>query len=391
MSRATTVQKRKICLFSGKRGGFGAYFPLAKLIDSDPSLELQWLLGDMHASKEFGATANEVKKFFPRSKITLIDMGTGGDDSSLSRARNLGVCEQKAASALKKMKPDIVMVHADRGEHLMVGFAALNLGIPVFHTQGGEISGNIDDVQRHVIAKLAHFHFPETTVAAGRLRRLGEEAWRIKPVGSLYIDRIVKQMYADTSLVKPKYGLRPSEDFFIVIYHPDTYLTSAGNYRAARNIFAAVKSFGGRSLVIYPCSDPGYDGVLSAISEISDDPQFLVRKNIDNLDFLGLLAGAGALVGNSSCAFVEAPYLHLGAVNVGRRQEGRDREENIVDSDGKTKSIIGALKYVLEDKSFAGKLRKCGYRLGDGRAAEKIVAVLKKISLDEKLLRKKLI
>src|SRR3989344_3287496 len=240
-------KRRKICLFSGKRGGFGAYLSLMRLIDKDPKLELQILLSDMHASKEFGETVNEAKRFFPRSKIKLIEMGAGRGDTPVVRAENLGRCLERVAGTLEKLKPDIVMVHADRGEHLMVAFAALNLGIPIGHTQGGEISGNIDDIQRHAITKLAHLHFPETAKAAARIRKLGEERWRIHVVGSTYIDRIAKKMYTETRRAKKKYGLSRTENYFLVIFHPNTYLTKGENYQAMKNALQAVKSFGSRS------------------------------------------------------------------------------------------------------------------------------------------------
>ena len=202
------------------------------------------------------------------------------------RAENLGECLKISAQILEKNRPDIVLVHADRGEHLMVAYAALNLGIPIAHTQGGEVSGNIDDIQRHAISKLAHLHFPETEVSGTRLIALGEENWRINVVGSVYIDRIVKKMYPDLAGTRKKYGLGLDENYFIVIFHPDTYETKEWNYLAMHNLLAATKAFGKKIFVLYPCSDPGYEGVLRSIDDVKDDSQFLVYKNIENLDFL---------------------------------------------------------------------------------------------------------
>src|SRR3989344_1288539 len=236
------TKKRKICAFSGKRGGFGAYVPLMRLIEDDPELDQQKLLGDMHASKEFGNTVEEAKKFFPKSQLEIIEMGAGRGDTPLIRAENLGTALNKAAGILERIRPDIVLVHGDRGEHLMVAFAALNLGIPVAHTQGGEMSGNIDDIQRHAISKLAHLHFPETKTAAKRIEKLGEEKWRIHIVGSVYIDRIAKKMYTSNAEARKKYGLSPAEKYFLVICHPDTYEKSDSNYRMAKELLAAVRS-----------------------------------------------------------------------------------------------------------------------------------------------------
>lgn len=381
---------RKICVFSGKRGGFGAYVPLMRIIENDPDLELQVLLGDMHASKEFGRTVDEAKKFFPQAKIELIEMGAGRGDSRIIRAENLGVCMEKTAGILERLKPDIVLVHADRGEHLMVAFAALNLGIPIAHTQGGDVSGNIDEIQRHAITKLAHLHFSENEKSAERIIKMGEEPWRVHNVGSTYIDRIAQKMYSPIKETREKYGLEEKEDFYIIIFHPDTYLSQEENYQQAKIVFQAVEKTNQRTFVLYPCSDPGYEGVIKAIEDIKESPNFMVYKNIENLDFLSLMSQAKAIIGNSSSALVEAPYFHLPAINIGRRQEGREREENVIDALPEEKDIVEKIKFIETDKVFREKLEKCGYRLGNGQAGEKIVEVLKKIKIDEKLLKKKM-
>lgn len=381
-------KKKKICVFSGKRGGFGAYVPLMRLIEKDKDLELQILLGDMHTSKEFGSTINEVKKMFPGSTIKSIDIGTGMSDSSLARAENLGLCLTKSAQALFELDPDIVMVHGDRGEHLMVAFAALNLGKIVMHTQGGEVSGNIDDVQRHAITKLSHIHFPETREAALNIKKLGEEAWRIHTVGSLYIDRIIKRMYTPEKEVRKKYGLNPNEDYYIVIFHPDTFESRELNYRAMKNLLGVLGETGLRSIVIYPCSDPGYQEIIKAISEVENNSAFLVYKNIENLDFLGLMEGAKALIGNSSSALKEAPYFKLAALNIGKRQDGRERESNVHTVGISIEDIKNGLDFILYDKGFRSGLKNCGYILGDGHVSERILKIIKTVDSDSKILRK---
>lgn len=384
-----SIKKRKICVFSGKRGGFGAYLSLMSLIEKDPDLELQILLGDMHVSAEFGKTVDEARKFFPNATIEIVKMGSGRGDTSLIRAENLGVAMTKSAQILEKIKPDIVLVHGDRGEHLMVAFAALNLGIPITHTQGGEISGNIDDVQRHAITKIAHIHFPETEKAAQRIRLLGEEDWRIHVVGSTYIDRIAKKMYPSFAEIRKKYDLSNNEDYFITLFHPDTFETRETNYLAMKSILESVEATDVRSFVVYPCSDPGYEGVIKAIEEKRDSKNFMIYKNIENLDFLSLMSGAKLIIGNSSGALNEAPYFYLPAINIGKRQLGRDREENIIDCEPNTISISEAIKFALSN-NFKSKISKCGYRLGDGCAGEKIISILKSVKINEMLLRKKL-
>src|SRR5262249_7284910 len=153
--------------------------------------------------------------------------------------------------------------------------------------------------QRHAISKLAHVHFPETEEAAERLRRMGEDPWRIHVVGSTYVDRIVNGMYAPADAARAAVGLGPGERFLLVLVHPETYLDRDENRALARAVLASARETGLRSVVTYPCSDPGYEGVLEAISELDRDA-FVVRKNVDNDVYLGLMSGAEAIVGNSS-------------------------------------------------------------------------------------------
>lgn len=376
-------------MFSGKRGGFGAYLPLMQLIEKDIDLELQIILGDMHTSDEFGETAQEVKIYFPGALIKSIIMGTGRGDSCRVRVENLGLFLQQVGAALEELKPDILMVHGDRAEHLVMATATVHFNIVVAHTQGGETSGNVDDTLRHAITKLAHIHFPETEKSALKIAALGEESWRIHAVGSLYIDRIFKKMYTLPEEVKTKYGLSAGDDYAIVMYHSDTYETAEANYLAMQWLLSAVGLLSVRSVIVYPCSDPGYKAVIRAILEIKDNhpQQYLVYKNIDNLDFLGLMAGAKAMIGNSSSAFVEAPYFKLPAVNIGNRQRGRDREENVIDCRTNFTDINAAIGKALSS-DFASSISNCGYRLGFGNASEKILEIIKSVNIDERLLRK---
>lgn len=357
-------------------------------LELDDGFELMILLGDMHASAEFGRTADEAVRNFPGATIELIDMGAGRGDSPLIRLENLAVCLAEAARILDRHRPDVVVVHGDRGEHLMVAFAAVNLGIAVAHTQGGDRSGNVDELQRHAITKLAHVHFPESKASAERIVLMGEDPWRVHDVGSTYVDRIVAGEYIATADGRSRLGLEADEDYLLVVVHPETFLDGDENRRQAEAVLDAARRTRLRSIVTYPCSDPGYEGILQALDARAADPSFIVRPNIDNDVYLGLLAGARLLLGNSSAALVEAPYLRLPAVNVGERQRGRDRDANVIDSPAEPSALDRAIARASEPAFRAALAR--GSRLGDGRASERIMDVLRNLVLDERLFRKQI-
>jgi GDP/UDP-N,N'-diacetylbacillosamine 2-epimerase (hydrolysing) len=376
---------RKICAFSGKRGGFGAYVPLMRRIEDDPDLELLILLGDQHGSDEFGRTVEEARAAFPHAELELVETGTGRGDSEFVRAENLAACLAGAARVLERRAPEVVVVHGDRGEHLMVAFAALQLGIAVSHTQGGDRSGNVDEIQRHAISKLAHLHFPETVAAAERLRRMGEDDWRIHVVGSTYVDRIVAGMYTPPDDARRAVGLEPDERFLLVLVHPETYRSREENRALAEAVLEGARGSGLRSVVTYPAADPGYEAVLEALGARAGDAAFVIRPNVENDVYLGLMAGAEALIGNSSAALVEAPYFRLPAVNVGDRQRGRERDPNVLEAEPDAAAITAAIS-----RARSSAVPTFEPRLGDGRAAERIVEVLKATERGARLLQKQL-
>jgi GDP/UDP-N,N'-diacetylbacillosamine 2-epimerase (hydrolysing) len=378
--------KRKICVISGKRGGFGALIRTMQLIEKDPDLELQLILTDMHLSREFGYTIKEVDGWF--SVAEKVDIKQK-NDTSVSRTGAMGLCMHKMAHAFNSLKPDILLIIGDRGEVFASAIAAANLNIPIAHIQGGDVSGNVDEVFRHAITKLSHIHFPATEDSARRIRKMGEEKWRIHVVGDVHVDLIKAKMYTPAKIVRARYRLSDNEDFMMVLYHPVT-TEPENSYKDMKNVLKAVMRFNIKVILTYPCSDQGYQGIIDAINEVSHSEQFHIYKNIEAPDFLGLLSCTKVLIGNSSSGLIEAPYFKLPVVNVGKRQLGRLREENVIDVEPKTDSIYRAINMAFNDNKFHEKLKHCGHVFGNGKCAEKIVGILKNIEINKKLIEKRM-
>jgi len=378
---------RKLCVLTGKRGGFGAMLPFFAAAERDASVELSVIATDMHLSAKFGNTLDEVRKWVKQVVPVPIDQE---DATPVGRARALGRALTGIADALQSLRPDIFVVLGDRGETLSAVSAAVHLGIPVAHIQGGDVSGNVDEVMRHAITKMAHIHFPCNAEAAQRIRRMGEEDWRIHLVGDPHIDRIVSGEYTAAAEVRKRYAIGADERFLLVLFHPETlgdYRTSGPSMRA---ILQEVTALGLRALVVYPCSDQGYQGIVDVIEEHRSHPKVAVHRNIEAPDFWGLQAEASAMVGNSSAGLIEAPYFHLPVVNVGRRQEGRLRWANVIDTPAEAKSLRAALARALEP-SFRQSLKKAGERpFGEGKACASMLAVLKSVALGDKLFDKRM-
>ncbi len=371
---------------NGKRGGFNALLPTMYAIDKDPSLELQVVLTDMHLSATFGKTATYARKFISVSK-TIPFHQTGG--SPRERTEALGRGFVGMAKGLSELKPDIVLLIGDRSETFLSGFAALQLKIPVAHIQGGEVSGNIDGIQRHALTKIAHIHFTETEDAKRRVLRLGEEPWRVHCTGAPYIDFLRAKMYTPEREVRKKFGIGLKEPFLLVLQHSVTTEPEL-SYPHMREVLDAVEATGFKAIVVYPCSDQGYQGIIDAIEERRGNKKFSIHKNVPAEDFIGLESCTTALVGNSSAAIYEAPYLFTPAVNIGKRQEGREREANVIEVPVKKGAIVKAIHQAQYDKAFLARVKKPHGIYGDGQAYKRIVKVLKTIPLGPKLFEKKI-
>ena len=255
-----STTRRKICVSTGKRGGFGALLPVMGMIDHDPSLELQVIVTDMHLNETFGYTVQEVQRYVRIAERVSMDQK---GDSASDRAGALGRCISGMAAALDRLRPDIVVLLGDRSETLATAFTCVEMGIPLAHIQAGDRSGGLDDLHRAAITKLSHLHFSQTERQARRVLALGEEPWRVQVSGAPYIDRIVRRQFTDAATVKSRFDLDSDAPIFVVLrQHSDTY-EPHNAYASMRAILDAMTNVGGQAVVCYPCSDQGYAGVIN--------------------------------------------------------------------------------------------------------------------------------
>jgi UDP-N-acetylglucosamine 2-epimerase (non-hydrolysing)/GDP/UDP-N,N'-diacetylbacillosamine 2-epimerase (hydrolysing) len=105
---------------------------------------------------------------------------------------------------------------------------------------------------------------------------------------------------------------------------------------------------------------------------------------------VSLLRYAGAMVGNSSSGIIEAPFFGLPVINIGTRQQGRQRAENVLDVPHDKDAILQAIRTALTDEAFVQQARHCTNPYGDGHAGERIAQTLAEIPLDRGFLQKRL-
>jgi UDP-N-acetylglucosamine 2-epimerase (non-hydrolysing)/GDP/UDP-N,N'-diacetylbacillosamine 2-epimerase (hydrolysing) len=310
------------------------------------------------------------------------------DGTAVERVAALGTCLREIAHTLAQLEPEILVLYGDRGEVLASAIAAVNLGIPVAHIQGGDVSGNVDELMRHAVTKLAHLHFPSSDESGRRIVGLGEEPWRVHVVGDNHVDPIVAREYADAGAVEDQLDLAPGERPIVVLQHPET-TRARDNYTDMRETLKAVIERDVRTVVVYPCSDQGYDDVVRAIEERRGAPKLSIHRNIEAPYFWGLLARAAALVGNSSAGLIETPYFRIPAVNLGERQKGRQCASNVVHAEFGRANVAAALNRAL-DPAFSEIVAACEQPFGDGNAYRRIVDVLRSVETSPSLLDKRI-
>ena len=368
---------KRIAVLTGKRGGYGAMQPILSILRDSDDFELQLIVTDQHLNPDFGMTIHEVQQAF--DVAAAVDMKQR-DGSAKERAVALGNCTIGMSNALSRLNPDLLILYGDRGEVLATALVAAHLKIPIVHLQGGDVSGNIDESIRHALTKLSHLHFASTQDSAKRIIGLGEEAWRVHVVGDNHIDNIIAGNYTQENDVRAKFAIDFEDDFVIMLQHPET-VHERSSYKDAKASLDAIAASGMRAIVVYPCSDAGYEGIIQAIEEYRNYPKFSIYKNIDAKDFWGLMSIARVFIGNSSAGLIETPAFHLPAINIGDRQEGRIQGGNVVNVRPDKDEIRTLLDKIHNDSEFRSKLINAENPYGDGTAAQKITDVIRNLDM----------
>ncbi len=383
-----TDSRRKIAVVTTSRADYShLYWPLRAL--SEHSLvNLQLIVLGAHLSPEFGATLREIEKDgFPiAARIECLL----SSDSDIGMAKTIGVATLSLADHLGALRPDLLLLVADRYEMLAPASVALALRIPIAHIEGGEISeGAIDDAVRNALTKMAHVHFTSTFAARDRVISMGEEPWRVHRAGAPSLDHLKKSKLFTRDQLAEKLSLNLAIPSAVVAYHPVTLANDT--LEEANALFAALEQLPEQLLFCYPNADAGSRALIertkSFLNARDSGRAFL---NLDAVTYWSLLRQATLFLGNSSSGIMETPSFALPTVNIGIRQQGRERARNILDALANTEAILAAASKARSD-AFRQSLEGMANPYGDGTASEKIAEVLTTAPLGPKLLIKRAI
>jgi UDP-N-acetylglucosamine 2-epimerase (non-hydrolysing)/GDP/UDP-N,N'-diacetylbacillosamine 2-epimerase (hydrolysing) len=376
--------RRRIGVVTTSRADYShLYWPLRELA-GHPEIELGLFVLGAHLAPQFGNTIGEIERdSFPvQARIECLL----SSDTDTGMAKTIGVAILGLADALTAWRPDLLLLIADRYEMLAPAATALALRIPVAHIEGGEVSqGAIDDQVRNALTKLAHVHFTSTETARLRVIAMGEEAWRVHRAGAPSLDHLRRSTLLDRAELERRLDLRLTSPTIVAAWHPVTILR---NTNAEADAFlAAVKRTPGQIIFVYPNADAGGLALIERARALATRrAQTHVFVNLDAVTYWSLLGQADALIGNSSSGIMEAASFALPVVNVGMRQQGRERARNVIDAPADPFAIREALERAL-DPAFRSSLIGMTNPYGDGTAAKTIVRVLASVPLDRLLIK----
>ena len=395
-----SVNQRTIAVFTGNRAEYGLQYPVLRAIDHHPDLDYLLLVSGAHLDPNFGSTLDEIRADgFHIDAEVKIEMDAA---SLFSTAQAIGSGILAISRVLNDLKPDMMVVYADRFEGLAAVIAASQMNIPTAHIEGGDLTegGALDDSVRHAMTKLAHLHFTTNQQATNRILAMGEEPWRVHTVGFPAIDLISEGRFASAKEVVEKLGLDLSRPAILFTQHSVSTEFSQAAEQLAPSLVAIERlaAEGVQTILTYPNNDAGGQAIIEQLEVFgaANIPGTQVCRSLGRHLYHGVLALARDLslrivcVGNSSSGLKETPAFGCPTVNIGSRQEGRLRGENVLDADYDADSISTAMRRCLYDEGFRALCRSAEnpYWLGD--AGPKIAEALATVPLDRQIIRKRM-
>jgi len=366
----------KVFVLIERRADYSRYKPILEEMGKDSFFQIHLVVTGICLLDIHGGDVNYIEKdgFQIDAKIPMFE--DDAPDNGAEMIRAMSRILEAITWELEKAKPDIVLSGFDIGGNFAVTVAAAHMNIPVAHIQGGEVTGSIDESIRHAMSKFSHIHFPATEDAKNRLIKIGENPKDIFKVGCPSIDVLVNTPHLEPSLLEEEFGLDFKKPFVLVIQHPVT-TEAISSFDQIKQTIDAIKSVGAQALVLLPNNDAGHSKI---IEEIKNSGLKWV-PSLPTVKFINLYRNAWALVGNSSSGIHETPTLKIPAVNIGNRQMGRERADNVIDVPNNSHEIQNAINKALFDDDFRNFVKTIKNPYGEGNSAQSIVKVLKEIDL----------
>jgi UDP-hydrolysing UDP-N-acetyl-D-glucosamine 2-epimerase len=381
---------RKVTAVVGSRANYASIKSALFAMQENLDIELSIVSTASAVLERFGNVASIMEEEGLVVDYRINSLVEGETPLTMAKSAGLGLIE--ISTALDRLNPEVVITVGDRFETISTAIAASYMNIPLAHTMGGEVTGTIDESIRHAITKFSHIHFPASREAAERIRKLGEKPELIFQVGCPRLDLVRHVLESPLSDLQSKLmesGVGAEIDlrkpFVLVSQHPVT--TEYGKARKEMlETLNAVRHVGLQAIVLWPNADAGSEDIAKEIRrwrEQKFDGKMRFYKNFPAEIYIQLMNETSCLVGNSSSGLREGAFIGTPVVNVGSRQSGRERANNVIDASPDFASIVSALDKQLRSGKYAQS-----HIYGDGYAGQKISQILS--SLDSVEVQKRI-
>lgn len=372
---------KKICIVTATRAEYGYLKWLMKDIQADSSLELQVIATGTHLDKSQGYTVDQIKADgIPVTAEIDVNLDNSSPEAICHTMARYG---DKFSTVLSELKPDVMVVLGDRYELLPICSTAFMLQIPIAHLSGGDVTeGALDDGVRNAVTMLATYHFPITEDCAKNVRRMRGQDKNIFVTGSTSLDFFYRTQLMTREELASNLGLDVNKKWALCTLHSETKETEKYNLQMAKNLFSAMKeSLDGYQIVITKANaDFGGNEINNYMEDAVKEnaSQFVILPSLGQNRYFSYMKQVDFVIGNSSSGILETPYLGVPTVNIGLRQKGRHRCDNILQSDVQKDEIIKSIKTVLN-----GKYSIQSNYWGNGKASSAILNRLKEVLSNE--------
>lgn len=384
------MNKRKIAVITGTRADYGLLYWLLKEIERDKDLELQLIVTGMHLSPEFGLTYKEIEKdgFEIDDKVEMLL----SSDNEIGTTKAVGLGCIGFSDSFNNLNPDMVVVLGDRFEILSASIAAMIARIPLVHLHGGETTqGAIDESIRHSITKMATYHFPATENYKKRIIQLGENPKRVFNFGMPGLDNLYKLDLFNKKELEDNLNFDFNKKVAIITYHPVTLEDNTAE-KQIDNILQAIYKSNIKAIFTKANADNGGRIINKKIKEfVKKHPNdYIFIDNLGQVRYLSVLKHADLMIGNSSSGLTEAPSFKLPVVNIGDRQKGRVKADNVIDCDYSIRDIENSINKAISNEfiNFISNLQNPYNKYKDGKVSYRIKEKLKELEINNEVLKK---
>ncbi len=373
---------KRIGVFTATRAEYGLLRPVLAALEQSQALDHRLIVAGTHLSPRHGATLAEIEADGRRAdaRVPAALVGDDGPSIAADMAATLAGCAQ----AYVELTLDAVLMLGDRTEVLAAAAAAVPLGLPILHLEGGHrTAGAVDDAIRHAVTKLAALHFTAAEPYRRRILQMGEAPERVFTVGSTAVDTLRTVAAKGGDDIPALSGLDLGNGFILATFHPETLGDRSPDAQIAA-FLGGLSSVADRPVLITrPNADAGSATIRTALDRFAAERSGQVRivESLGAENYLRALIACDVVVGNSSSGVIEAPAAGTPSVNVGLRQDGRIKPPSVIYCALDPAAIADAIRRAVAPGVKAAAEAQPAL-FGDGRSGQRIVEILERTDFD---------